>query len=1262
VDCLSKWVEAKALPTNDARVVVKFLKSLFSRFGTPRISDRGTHFCNDQFTRVMIKYRVTHRLATAYHPQTSGQVEVSNHGLKQILERTVGENCTSWSDKLDDALWAFRTAYKTPIGCTPYKLVYGKLCHLPIELEHRAYWALKHVNFNLKTAGDHWKLQLNELSELRDQAYKNSVIYKERIKKLHDSKIKNRIFNVDDQVLLFNSHLNIFSGKLKTRWFGPFTITCIFPYGTIELSQPDGPNFKVNGHRVKHYFGGDILSNVTPDLYTLSPASNRTKSLPHLTLTPHMPLPPYPSCQNGAFSFDEVFRAGSRESTAYRRNWSNSFVKKTQGMHLDCQGGNPCAFPLYDQRLGSKPNGEALRKCILSGPYKPTTVLVQAVAVTDDSPAILEHTTTVDACQTTQGMWEAIERFQQGESLNIQDFGNQRTVNVAGARENVGSPVVQQSGIECFNYKEFGHFVKECRKPKRVKDSAYHKEKILMCKQAEKGIGSTLQLYGKIQEVPTADTDDSNVIPDSPDMCDDDIQNDQNDVESDDERVALANLIANLKLNECKTILAETSKTLGKSISVRGSCLVSLQNKQTKFEKYKAFNDRTIDYDKLKVNHKTNVSRPQHRSNQLKDKGVPNNSQVKLKKTQVEEHPRISSISNKTKSVTACNNGLNSITLNVNAICATCKKCLVDSDHFACVTKMLNDMNARTKKPNVVPISTRKPKGHANKLVATSHKKKVASKSTNQKPKSYYRILSHLNFDYINLLSKKDVMIGLPKLKFIKDQLCSSCELSKEKRSSFKSKSVPSSKGRLNLLHVDLCGLMQVAIINGKKYILVIVDDYSRYTWTLFLRFKDETPEVLKEFLMMIQRNLKPSDYCSNQQDTQPIMNIQTTSSPSTPTYVHAEENNNDQAEKEHLQDDEFTNPFCATAQEVAESSLHNIDPEMCMFALTVSTAEPKNIKEAMADSAWIEAIQKELYQFDRLQEKGIDFEESFAPVACLEAVWIFIAYATQKSFLIYQMDMKTAFLNGLLKEEVYVAQSDRFVDFDHPEKAKYTLEIRHKHGMDKGQSIGTLMATKPKLDADLSGNPVDQTDYHSKIGSLMYLTSSRPDIVQAVCFCARYQSRPTEKHLKEVKRIFRYLRGTINMGLWYPKGSSFGLIAFLDADHVGCIDTRKITSEGIQFLGDKLVSWMSKKQDCTTMSSAKAKYVALFVSCAQVMWMKTQLQDYGFNYNKIPTEYQLADMFTKALPEDRFKYLVRRIGMRYLTPVELEVLAKESA
>nr|GEU39772.1 reverse transcriptase domain-containing protein [Tanacetum cinerariifolium] len=239
VDYLSKWVEAKALPTNNARVVCKFLKSLFARFETPRaiISDRGKHFCNDQFAKVMLKYGGTHRLATVYHPQTSGQVEVFNHGLKRILERTVGENCASWSDKLDDALWAFRTAFKTPIRYTPYKLVYEKACHLPIKLEHKPYLALKHVNFNLSTAGDHQNVQLNELNELHDQAYENSLIYKEKTKRIHDSKIKDRVFNVGDRILLFNSRLKIFSGKLKTRWTGPFTITQVFLVTDIHKKE-----------------------------------------------------------------------------------------------------------------------------------------------------------------------------------------------------------------------------------------------------------------------------------------------------------------------------------------------------------------------------------------------------------------------------------------------------------------------------------------------------------------------------------------------------------------------------------------------------------------------------------------------------------------------------------------------------------------------------------------------------------------------------------------------------------------------------------------------------------------------------------------------------------------------------------------------------------------------------------------------------------------------------------------------------------------
>nr|GEX88782.1 hypothetical protein [Tanacetum cinerariifolium] len=426
----------------------------------------------------------------------------------------------------------------------------------------------------------------------------------------------------------------------------------------------------------------------------------------------------------------------------------------------------------------------------------------------------------------------------------------------------------------------------------------------------------------------------------------------------------------------------------------------------------------------------------------------------------------------------------------------------------------------------------------------------LMAKATPAQAWLWHQRLSHLNFDYINLLSKKDIMIGLPKLKDGKN-------LDKMKE-----------KGDPYIL-VGYSTQSKGYRVYNKRTRMIVECIHIRFNE---IKEVSET-SVANNTSGLVPQRQKASDYDNpdpvpQRQDVSYLANEHVPSQqeldllfgPLYDEFFNVGEQQYQAEEGEQLQDDEVTNPLCASTQEVTKSSSHNIgnsnvptfnQPRVSEYRWTKDHpleqvhGNPSR-PEAMADSAWIEAMQKELHQFDRLQarlvakgyaqEECIDFEESFPPVARLEAIQIFIAYAAHKSFPIYQMDVKTAFLNGPLKE-VYVAQPDKFVDPDHPEK-----------------------------------------------------------------------------------------------------GSTFELTDFLDADHIGGIDSRRSTFRGIQFLGDKLVSWMSKKQ------------IAL------------QCHQQRLNTWHYLTEYQLADMFTKALPEDRFKSLVRRIGMRCLTPAELEVLAKEYA
>ena len=226
-----------------------------SRFGTPKtiISDGGSHFANKIFAKLMSRYEIKHILSLAYDPQTNGQAEISNREIKRIMEKTVSSSMKDWSSKLDDALWAYRTAFKTPIGMSPYRVVFDKPCDLPLELEYKAMRAIKKLNFDLKIAKEERLLQLNELEELRNEAYDNARIYKDKRKKWHDQRIMRKEFRAGDQVLLFNSILRLFPGKLKSKWSGPYTVVSSTTFGAITLRTDAGEEFKVNGQRLKHY-------------------------------------------------------------------------------------------------------------------------------------------------------------------------------------------------------------------------------------------------------------------------------------------------------------------------------------------------------------------------------------------------------------------------------------------------------------------------------------------------------------------------------------------------------------------------------------------------------------------------------------------------------------------------------------------------------------------------------------------------------------------------------------------------------------------------------------------------------------------------------------------------------------------------------------------------------------------------------------------------------------------------------------------------
>nr|GEX76867.1 integrase, catalytic region, zinc finger, CCHC-type, peptidase aspartic, catalytic [Tanacetum cinerariifolium] len=734
----------------------------------------------------------------------------------------------------------------------------------------------------------------------------------------------------------------------------------------------------------------------------------------------------------------------------------------------------------------------------------------------------------------------------------------------------------------------------------------------------------------------------------------------------------------------------------------------------------------------------------------------------------------------------------------------------------------------------------------------------LLSKASKNKSWLWHQRLNHLNFGIINDLARKDLVRGLPRLKFEKDHLCSAYQLGKRKKHTQKPKAKNTNLEVLNTLHIDLCGLMRVQTVNGKKYVLVIMDDYSRFTWVKFLRSKDETPDVVIKLITQIHaevvatacytqnrslihthhhktpyelvHNKKPDltffrvfgALCYPINDSEDLGKLQPTadtgifvgyapsrkgpctksgscnslctptnkeleilfqpmfdeylepprdkrpSSPaqavqalvtsastplsttidqdapslhispsssalqshSLPSGVVAEPHFMKDHNVAPVDNNPFVNVFASEPHSEASSSgdisstksTHKqitTDALWCLYSSILSKIKPKNFKSTIIEDCWFQAMQDEIHEFDRLQvwelvpqpdcvmiitlkwiykvkldeygdvlknkarlvakgyrqEEGIEFEESFAPVARIEAIHIFIANVVSRNMTVYQMDVKTVFLNGELKKEVYVSQPEGFVDPDHPTHV-YRLK---KALMDSCDSVDTPMVDRLKLDEDLSGIPVDQTCFRTdmaapsgqattNIREASHYQEYLENVVKHRWFLAgepAWKPNPTAQkvrinilqyliHLRMCKdvstKIMKMFHLVENLrqqnpdnreGFWYPKDTAMALTAYVDADHAGCQDIRRSTSGSAQFLGDKLHS--------------RSKHIDI-----RHHFIREQVERGMVELYFVSTDYQLADIFTKALPRQWFEFILPRLGMKGISPTTLKRLQDE--
>ncbi|GJU40908.1 reverse transcriptase domain-containing protein [Tanacetum coccineum] len=970
VDYLSKWVEAKALPTNDARVVVKFLKSLFARFGTPRaiISDRGTHFCNDQFTKVMSKYGVTHRLATAYHPQTSGQVEVSNRGLKRILERTVGENRASWSDKLDEALWAFRTAFKTPIGCTPYKLVYGKSCHLPIELEHKAYWALKHANFDLKTAGDHRKLQLNELNELRDQAYENSLIYKERTKKLHDSKIKNRIFNVGD------------------RGLAPKEVKEFQHYSLKDMNQ---------GHRVwiKQKSQGNGQKRANTDT-----GNGRAQKKPG----------------------NQAKVKKSKLSVNYGS--TKGLLKHNQLVRLIqfLMGLNDVYQPIRSNLLARDPLPDVKDAFAVVSREESHRGLAPGKITAKTNPAAF-------VAKTNNGN---------------NNFNNNRRVN-----SNNNSNRGPNPNLVCKHYGLIGHTIERCYELNGY--PAGFKRNLNLSKQS----GFVKTFNGNNVDASQSGSTSS------------------------------SSMTASFTNDQMMKLLSLINEKPATNVSGGMAC-----NMPCFFNNCTYFN---FHIDKFFYG-KTNAY---------------------------------------------------NVTLGWIIDSGANQHMIVSTKNMFNVVDISSLQLSVVRKNDDAPIIEER--------VSDDKEEDVSE------PK----------------IEKKIVRPSIVKKEFVK---------SKQQENSTRK----TAKQGSHILIYKIQDLIHSGMLKAMTRNIPILPNYEAIDGG-----SDEEKKV---------ENIPRKDSECNDQEKEDNVNNTNTVNVVGTNKVNAVGGKTS-----------IELPFDPNRLALEDYSIFDISRD---DEDDGEKADMNNLDTTIQVLFSMEDEEEVMY----VQPPGFD-DRNFP----------------DRVYKGLQVQQK--------KDGIFISQD------------KYVVEILKKFGFIEVKTARTPMETQKPLLKNEDGEEVEVYMYRSMIGSLMYLTSSRPDFMFAVCVCARYQVNLKVSHLYAVKRIFRYLKGQPKLGLWYPKDSPFDLVAYTDSDYARASLDRKSTTRGCQFLRCRLISRQCKKQTVVENSTTKAEYVAALSCCGQVLWIQNQLLDYGYifmhtkifidnnsticinkkhvNYSKLSTmKFCLATKFNKSV------------------------------